>query len=51
MTAWMDFVERDNSGLPADPDLGNSYNDWLAPGDDERRPSCWPPPTGPTTPR
>jgi alpha-L-rhamnosidase len=35
MTAWMDFLERDNPDYLRSHDLGNSYNDWLAPGTDE----------------
>lgn len=34
MSAWMDFLERGNPGYLRTHDLGNSYNDWLAPGDD-----------------
>ena len=35
MTAWMDFLERDNPDYLRSHNLGNSYNDWLAPGADE----------------
>ncbi len=35
MTAWMDFLERGNSGYLRTRDLGHSYNDWLAPGSDD----------------
>jgi alpha-L-rhamnosidase len=35
MTAWMDFLERANPDYLRAKDLGNSYNDWLAPGDDD----------------
>jgi alpha-L-rhamnosidase len=34
MTAWMDFLERTNPDYLRARELGNSYNDWLAPGDD-----------------
>jgi len=34
MTEWMDFVERGNPEFIRNYELGNSYNDWLAPGDD-----------------
>jgi alpha-L-rhamnosidase len=34
MTAWMDFLERGNPDYLRRHDLGNSYNDWLAPGED-----------------
>jgi alpha-L-rhamnosidase len=34
MTAWMDFIERANPDYLRARELGNSYNDWLAPGDD-----------------
>ena len=34
MTAWMDFIERGNPDYLRTRELGNSYNDWLAPGDD-----------------
>ena len=34
MTAWMDFIERGNPDYLRARDLGNSYNDWLAPGAD-----------------
>jgi len=35
MTAWMDFLERGNPGYLRTRDLGNGYNDWLAPADDK----------------
>jgi alpha-L-rhamnosidase len=35
MSAWMDFLARDNPGFLRARNLGNSYNDWLAPGDDD----------------
>ena len=38
MTRWMDFIERDNPDYLRTRNLGNSYNDWLAPGDDETSP-------------
>ena len=38
MTAWMDFLERTNPDYLRTRELGNSYNDWLAPGDDETPP-------------
>jgi alpha-L-rhamnosidase len=34
MTAWMDFIEHGNPDYLRARDLGNSYNDWLAPGAD-----------------
>jgi alpha-L-rhamnosidase len=34
MTAWMDFIERANPDYLRTRELGNSYNDWLAPGAD-----------------
>jgi alpha-L-rhamnosidase len=34
MTAWMDFLERGNPDHLRARELGNSYNDWLAPGED-----------------
>jgi alpha-L-rhamnosidase len=34
MTRWMDFIERANPDYLRTRELGNSYNDWLAPGDD-----------------
>ena len=34
MTAWMDFIERANPDHLRTTELGNSYNDWLTPGDD-----------------
>jgi alpha-L-rhamnosidase len=38
MTAWMDFLERGNPDYLRARDLGNSYNDWLAPGEDQTPP-------------
>ena len=35
MTAWMDFLERANPDYLRARELGSSYNDWLAPGDDD----------------
>jgi alpha-L-rhamnosidase len=35
MTAWMDFLERANPDYLRARELGNSYNDWLAPGRDD----------------
>jgi alpha-L-rhamnosidase len=35
MTRWMDFLERANPDYLRARQLGNSYNDWLAPGDDD----------------
>jgi len=35
MTAWMDLLERDNPDYLRTHNLGNGYNDWLAPGDDD----------------
>jgi alpha-L-rhamnosidase len=35
MTAWMDFLEQANPDYLRARELGNSYNDWLAPGDDD----------------
>jgi alpha-L-rhamnosidase len=35
MTRWMDFLERANPDYLRARDLGNSYNDWLAPGEDD----------------
>jgi alpha-L-rhamnosidase len=34
MTAWMDLIERANPDYLRARELGNSYNDWLAPGAD-----------------
>jgi alpha-L-rhamnosidase len=34
MTRWMDFIERANPDYLRARELGNSYNDWLAPGAD-----------------
>ena len=38
MTGWMDFLERTNPDYLRARELGNSYNDWLAPGDDDTPP-------------
>ena len=38
MNAWMDFIERANPDYLRARELGRSYNDWLAPGDDETPP-------------
>jgi alpha-L-rhamnosidase len=38
MTAWMDYLEHANPGYLRTRGLGNSYNDWLAPGDDNTPP-------------
>ena len=38
MTAWMDYLERDNPGCVRSVNLGNSYNDWLSPWADETPP-------------
>jgi alpha-L-rhamnosidase len=35
MTAWMDLLERENPDYLRTRNLGNGYNDWLAPGADE----------------
>ena len=35
MTKWMDYLERANPDYLRARGLGNSYNDWLAPGDDD----------------
>jgi len=35
MTRWMEFLERANPDYLRARELGNSYNDWLAPGDDD----------------
>jgi alpha-L-rhamnosidase len=35
MTRWMDYLERANPDYLRARELGNSYNDWLAPGDDD----------------
>ncbi len=35
MTRWMDFLERANPDYLRARELGNSYNDWLTPGDDD----------------
>jgi alpha-L-rhamnosidase len=34
MGRWMDFIERANPDCLRSRELGNSYNDWLAPGAD-----------------
>jgi alpha-L-rhamnosidase len=34
MSRWMDFLAGGNPGFLRERNLGNSYNDWLAPGDD-----------------
>jgi alpha-L-rhamnosidase len=34
MTAWMDFLERENPSYLRTRGLGNNYNDWLSPGED-----------------
>jgi alpha-L-rhamnosidase len=38
MTAWMEFLERGNPDYLRTRELGNSYNDWLAPGADATSP-------------
>ncbi|MGH3205617.1 MAG: family 78 glycoside hydrolase catalytic domain [Streptosporangiaceae bacterium] len=38
MTAWMDYLERDNPDCLRSRHLGNSYNDWLSPQADETPP-------------
>ncbi len=38
MTAWMDLLHRANPDYLRSRDLGNSYNDWLAPGSDDTPP-------------
>ena len=38
MTRWMDFLERTNPDYLRARELGNSYNDWLAPVDDDTPP-------------
>ena len=35
MERWMDFIERANPDCLRSRELGNSYNDWLAPGIDQ----------------
>ena len=35
MTAWMEFIARDNPGYLRIHQVGNRYNDWLAPGEDD----------------
>ena len=35
MTRWMDLLERENPDYLRTRNLGNGYNDWLAPGDDD----------------
>jgi hypothetical protein len=39
---WMDYLERVNPGYLRTRELGNSYNDWLAPADDKTPTSCSP---------
>jgi alpha-L-rhamnosidase len=39
MTRWMGFIERGNPGYLRTRDLGNGYNDWLAPGEDDTPPA------------
>ena len=38
MTAWMDYLERDNPDCLRSRNLGNSYNDWLSPHADQTPP-------------
>src|SRR6185437_7524319 len=38
MTGWMELLERSNPDYLRSRDLGNSYNDWLAPGRDDTPP-------------
>jgi alpha-L-rhamnosidase len=38
MTAWMELLDRTNPDQLRTRDLGNSYNDWLAPGIDSTPP-------------
>jgi alpha-L-rhamnosidase len=38
MTAWMEFLERANPDYLRSRELGHSYNDWLAPGGDDKTP-------------
>ncbi len=38
MTRWMDFLERANPDYLRARELGNSYNDWLAPGGNDDTP-------------
>jgi alpha-L-rhamnosidase len=38
MTAWMDFLDRDNPDYLRTRSCGNGYNDWLAPGADKTSP-------------
>ncbi len=38
MAAWMDFIERDNPSCLRTANLGQNYNDWLAPGGDNTPP-------------
>jgi len=38
MTRWMDFLERANPDYLRTRELGNSYNDWLAPGGNDDTP-------------
>jgi alpha-L-rhamnosidase len=35
MTRWMDLLERENPDYLRTRNLGNGYNDWLAPGEDD----------------
>ena len=35
MTRWMEYLERVNPGYLRTRELGNSYNDWLAPVEDK----------------
>ncbi|HTR92356.1 MAG TPA: hypothetical protein VMI73_11505 [Trebonia sp.] len=39
MSRWMDFVARGNPDYLRSTELGNSYNDWLAPVDDHTPPA------------
>jgi alpha-L-rhamnosidase len=38
LTKWMEYLERTNPGYLRIRELGNSYNDWLAPVDDMTAP-------------
>jgi alpha-L-rhamnosidase len=38
MVRWMDYLERANPGYLRTSELGNSYNDWLAPVEDKTPP-------------
>ena len=51
MTAWMEFIERGNPGYLRTRELGNCYNDWLAPGEDGTSPELLARRTGRTTRR